>query len=98
MTQINSVSKIVKDLSYDKTKHYISRSTFAFAVRLSGPNPELILDPSYFEFSYDISNFKRNNGGPINVQFESIEMEYCGDNFPFVGSDVYSTMGLSTYL
>jgi hypothetical protein len=95
---INSVSKIVRDLSYDNKKHYIGKGTFAFAVKLSGPTPELLLDTSYFAFTYEISKFKRNPGSGITIEFESIEMEYCGDNFPFVSSDIYSKMELSTFL
>jgi hypothetical protein len=39
----------MKDRSYETTKHYIGKNNFAFAIKLVGPNPEILLDPSYYE-------------------------------------------------
>ena len=58
-----SVSKVVRDLSYDTTKHYIGKNKFAFAVKLVGPNSELIWDRTYFDLVVSYTNYVRNNNG-----------------------------------
>lgn len=43
-----TTSSTIKDLSVDTEKHYIGKSTFAFAMKMIGPNPVKLLDTSYF--------------------------------------------------
>ena len=89
---------MVKDLTYETEKHYIGKSTFAFAVRLVGPNPELLLDTSYFRFSVNNAKYDRDASFSIAKTVVPIEMELCGDNFPFVEKDIYDRRGLSLFL
>jgi len=58
---IKNTNKIVKDLTYDTTKHYIGKNTFAFAIGVIGPNPELMFDPTYFNFTLSQSQIYRSD-------------------------------------
>jgi len=93
-----SASTIIKDLTYDQEEHYIGKGTSAFAVRLTGPNPELLLDTSYFRFSVNNARYSRDASFRFTKTVVPIEMELCGDNFPFVEKDVYDRIGLSVFL
>ena len=89
---------MIKDLTYDTEKHYIGKDTFAFAVKLTGPNPELLLDTSYFRFSVNNVKYSRDASYGLTKTVVPIEMEPCGDNFPSVEKDVYDRRGLSLFL
>jgi len=93
-----SASAMVKDLSYDKQKHYIGRSTFAFAIRLTGPSPHFLLDTSYFRFTVSNVKYIRGANSVYDKTVTPVEMELCGDKFPFVSKDIYEKVNLSTYL
>jgi hypothetical protein len=69
-----SSNYIVKDLSSDTTKHYIGKSTFAFALRLTGPNPGALLDKSYFSLKANVMNYSRFNQG-YNYTSNAISIE-----------------------
>ena len=56
-----NISKLITDLSTDTTKHYIGKSTFAYAIKLQGPNPNLIFDSSYFTFEFNQVEYIRAN-------------------------------------
>ena len=91
-------STMVRDLTYDTEKHYIGKGNFAFAVRLTGPNPELLLDTSYFTFSVNNANYLKNSTFQVQRISTLIEMESCDDNFPGVRKDIYDRAGLSLFL
>ena len=93
-----SASTMIKDLTYETEKHYIGKDTFAFAVKLTGPNPELLLDTSYFRFSVNNAKYSRDASYGLTKTVVPIEMEPCGDNFPSVEKDVYDRRGLSLFL
>lgn len=95
-----SVTNIVKDLTKDTTKHYISKGTFAFAVKLQGLYPERMLDPTYFKFEISQVKYTRstNGDGAINESFVDIPYELWGDNFPFVEKEVYDRVELQKFL
>ena len=44
------INTIFKDLTNDDTKHYFAKDNVYFAFKLNGPNPEKLLDPTYFKF------------------------------------------------
>lgn len=96
---IKNTNKIVKDLTYDTTKHYIGKNTFAFAIGVIGPNPELMFDPTYFNFTLSQSQeLKTNSINGEVISITPIAMEKCGDDFPFVtNKDVYDRIGLKDY-
>lgn len=72
-----SVNKLVRDLSYDKTKHFIGKSTFAFGIKLIGPNPELLLDKTYFNLLVSNTHYVKDvKGGSYNQTLQPIELEY----------------------
>ena len=89
---------MIKDLTHDSSRHQIGKGTFAFAVRLTGPNPELLLDTSYFRFSANNAKYSRDSNFALSKSFNEIEMEICGDNFPYDDQDVYKRSGLSLFL
>ena len=41
--------------------HYIGESTFAYAIKLQGPDPNLIFDSSYFTFEFNQVEHTRAN-------------------------------------
>ena len=70
-----------------------------FAIKLTGPTPEKLLDPSYFSFHMYQSNYaKKNNNQGYSVNSTEIEFELWGDKFPLVQKEVYDRIGLSTYI
>ena len=53
-----SYNKVFRDLTNDSTQHYFAKKSEAyFAIKLTGPNPEKLLDPSYFSFSLLQANY-----------------------------------------
>lgn len=91
-------STMIKDLSKDTEQHFIGKGTFAFAVRLIWPNPELLLDTSYFSFMVNNAQYSRNSTFQNQKKTTTIEMETWGDKFPNVNSDIYDKVGLATFL
>lgn len=72
-----SVNRVVRDRSHDTTKHYIGRNNFAFAIKLVGPDSELIFDQTYFELVVSYSHYTMNEQGTfINWNHTIIEMEH----------------------
>ena len=90
--------KVIKDISTDLTQHYFAKNKdIYFAIRLSGPNPEKLLDSSYFSFNiYQAEYFKHSSSSSYTNNSKQIEFELCGDRFPYVSKDVYDRIGLST--
>ena len=68
-------STMVRDLTYDDEKHYIGKGNFAFAVRLTGSNPELLLDTSYFTFTVNNANYLKDSNFQVKKISTPIEME-----------------------
>ena len=94
-----SINKVFKDVTNDPTKHYFARDNIYFAFRLNGPNPEKLLDPTYFKFDIlQSKSLKDVNSGGYVITNTPIEYEYWGDRFPFVQKSIYDRIGLSTYL
>lgn len=95
-----SVTKIVKDLSQDTTKHYVGKGTFAFALKMLGSNPERLLDSTYFSLSMSMSTILRPSNGSESFTYYKvpIEFDYCADSFPYVEKLLYDKLGLQTYI
>ena len=95
-----SFNKVFRDLTYDLTKHYFAGNNETyFAIKLTGPTPEKLLDPSYFSFHVYQSNYiKTNNSQGYSVNSTEIEYELWGEKFPNVQKEVYDRIGLSTYI
>lgn len=71
-----SVNRLVRDRTYDTTKHYLGRNNFSFAVKLAGIKPDLVFDKTYFDLVVSYSHYSRNSDGTfINYQHNVIEME-----------------------
>ena len=68
-----------------------------FAVRLTGANPEKLLDPTYFNFMITQSSYIRQSSG-VSIKSTPIEFEYWGNKFPYVEKKVYDRVGLVTYI
>ena len=68
-----------------------------FAIRLTGPTPEKLLDPNYFNLKIAQNSYKKISSG-ISVNSTAIEYEYWGNKFPHVEKLVYDRVGLATYL
>lgn len=72
----------MKDLTIDKTKHFIGKSTFAFAVRFIGPTPEKLLDPTYLNFNMYESHYDKNGGKAIqDINSNLIDQGSLSDDF-----------------
>ena len=71
-----SISKVINDLTYDTEKHYIGRSTFAFALKMQGLHPEYLLDPSYFAFGIYQSSSKVNASHPYGYSITRVPIEF----------------------
>ena len=63
MQQVSFLHTVIKILHIsvrtDTTKHYIGKSTFAYAIKLQGPDPNLIFDSSYFTFEFNQVEYTR---------------------------------------
>ena len=96
----SSLNTIMKDITGDSQKHYFANNTEVyFAIRLTGPTPEKLLDTSYFKFELvQKSYIKDNSPSGHSSSSTPIEYEYWGDRFPHVSQEVYNRAGLSTYL
>ena len=68
-----------------------------FAVKLKGPNPEKLFDPTYFDFKIRQKSFLRTSS-EFSTNETVIEYELWGENFPHVKKLVYDRIGLSTYV
>ena len=44
----NTTTQLVEDLTHSPSIHYPGQNGFAFAFNMMGPNPERLLDPTYF--------------------------------------------------
>ena len=90
--------KVIKDISKDITPHYFAKNKdIYFALRLTGPNPEKLLDSSYFSFNiYQAEYIKQSSSNGYISNKTKIEFELCGDRFPYVSKDVYDRINLST--
>ena len=95
-----TTNKIIKDITYDTTQHYFAQNKDVyFAIRLTGPTPEKLLDKTYFSFNMYQANYKKDNSTQgYSLKYTQIEYELCGSNFPNVQSDIYDRIGLSTYI
>ena len=68
-----------------------------FAVKLNGPNPEKLFDPTYFNFKIAQMSYIKSSSG-FSAKETVIEYEFWGDKFPHVEKLVYDRLGLSTYV
>ena len=68
-----------------------------FAVKLNGPNPEKLFDPTYFNFKIAQMSYIKSSSG-YSAKETIIEYEFWGDKFPHVEKSIYDRVGLSTYV
>ena len=93
------INNIFKDLTNDETKHYFAKNNVYFALKLYGPHPEKLLDPSYFNLEFlQVNRIKTADSNSFSVLSTPIEYEYWGNKFPHVQEPIYSKVGLSTYI
>ena len=93
-----TVNRTVKDLAYDSSKHYIGKSTFAFAFTLFDNNHRnLLLDPTYFVMTIEHIFYNRTEDGEYTSTSDFIDVELWGQNFPHVEQDLYNRIGLENY-
>ena len=80
-----SINTIYKDLTNDQTKHYFMKDTIYFGLKLIGPNPEKLLDPTYFTFQIIQMHINKINSPELYTTNSTvIEYEFWGDKFPHV--------------
>lgn len=94
----NTTNKIVNDLLHDNTKHFIGKNTFAFAVKFKGVSPELMLDPTYFDFGFYISTYSKDGENMWTVNKTSIGYKECNNDFPFLSSEIHTKLKVDKYL
>ena len=46
-----NINTFQNDLFNNEEKHYFTKNDISFAFKLTGPNPEKMLDTSYFTFN-----------------------------------------------
>ena len=100
-----NVSFIQKDLTNDNEKHYFAKNDIYiyiyiyFAIGLRGPNPEIILDPTYFTFEILQTNIYKVEG-PIGFQYNStkIPFEFCGKNIQQITQSLINATDFSKYI
>ena len=94
-----STNKSFKDLTNDPTKHYFAKDNVFFAFALHGPFPDKILDPTYFSFKIQQVEYQKDSSPLGNmVSSTPIEYDYWRNNFPHVNRELYTKIGLSTYI
>ena len=94
-----SVTTFQRDLTNDKEKHYFAKNDIFFNLKMYGPNPEVLLDPTYFNLKISQVNYLRdtNNNGS-SAKYKSIPYEYCGDNLPEVQKNIKSLTDYAKYI
>ena len=56
-------NKVINDITNDSTRHYFAQNKDVyFAIKLSGPTPEKLLDKTYFSFYMYQASYIKNNG------------------------------------
>ena len=94
-----SITTIQRDLANDKEKHYFAQNDIFFNLKMYGPNPETLLDPTYFNLKISQISYSRdNNQYGISSQFTDIPFEYCGNNVPQVEKDIRDGQYYSKYI
>ena len=94
-----SVTTIQRDLENDKEKHYFAKNDIFVNLKLYGPNPETLLDPTYFNLKISQASYHRDyNKYGVSNQFTDIPFEYCGDNVPQVEKDITDGQYYSKYI
>ena len=94
-----SISKTIKDLTNDQTKHCFAKNDVYFALKLIGPTPEKLLDPTILllEFIKAATNKVSNSDGYV-VSWTQIEYEYWENKFKSVNQEKNDRLELPTYL
>ena len=94
-----NVSFIQKDLTNDNEKHYFAKNDIYFAIGLKGPNPEIILDPTYFTFEILQTNIYKDESS-IGLKYNStkIPFELCGNNIPQITKSFNNVTDFSKYI
>ena len=94
-----SVTTFQRDLANDKENHYFAKNDIFFNLKLYGPNPEILLDPTYFNLQISQAKYYRDyNKYGVSTQFTDIPFEYCGDNVPQVEKDINDGQYYSKYI
>ena len=93
------VSTIQKDLTNDNEKHYFAKNDVYFAIELRGPNPEIILDPTYFTFEILQTNIYKDKSSIANkYNSTKIQFEFCGNSIPQIAKSLSSVTDFSKYI
>ena len=95
-----SMNNQFKDNTDDTRKHYFSKNKEVyFAIGLIGPNPEILLDKTYFNLQIVQVKFIRDSSPSGFTSISTpIEFEKCGTNYPYVSSEIASRINLGSYL
>ena len=94
-----SVTTFQRDLANDKENHYFAKNDIFFNLKLLGPNPEVLLDPTYFDLQINQVNYYRDNSNNgSSAKYKSIPYEYCGDNVPQVQKDIRKSTDYAKYI
>ena len=94
-----SVTTFQRDLANDKENHYFAKNDIFFNLKLLGPNPEILLDPTYFDLQINQVSYSRDNSQyGLSSKYKSIPYEYCGDNVPQVQKDIKNLTDYAKYI
>ena len=84
-----TLNRVIKDLTYDTTKHYIGKDGFAIAIAMNNEAGEnLILDPQYFNLSVSQANYVLHSDGFYSVEYTSIPYGAWERDFSYVSEDL----------
>ena len=96
-----TLNTTIKDLTNDKTKHYVGKGSFAFAISYKefSSNTNFLMDSTYFVFTLQNMFYTRNLDGTVNVSSSEIPFDYWRENFKFVtDKNQYDRAGLREYI
>ena len=93
---------LFKDIVDDKTKHYIGKSTFAFALSYRNfetfSSENLLFDPTYFEVDMLQMQLIRHSNGTVTDIPQAIQFAAWNDSFPVQNQAVYERNQIQQYI
>ena len=71
-----------------------------FNLNLRGPNPEALLDPTYFDLQINQASYHRNKNNEYGVtaNYTRIPYELCGENIPEVEKNIINSTDYTKYI
>ena len=86
-----SVTRTIKDLGRDPTKHYIGKGTFAIALSMYNFYDKInYLDQAdMFTVSFQNTIMTLNSEGDVRIKSTEIPHGNCGDSFPLKDKELY---------